>query len=274
MPKQIKSSVSPANDALQHYFDDLVAPIPLHLPSTAHEDRVALKVDEQDRDAQISQKLSQAEKLLAKANFIDRDLPISNEISLANIPTSANDSVQEYDKCPSVDKEKFTNADNTMSSFENSGQIRSVSISLRNSLATKFSVLLCDIANVTVAIPLVELGGIHKLSKLSSIAKQPAWCMGVLLKGNEKFICIDASHWLAPKQSTCSGKESNYTFAVQLGKTPYLLCCDNISTTVEICSDDVRWRNNPTSRGWLAGLLKQRMCALIDGAQMLQEVLA
>ena len=295
MAKLIKQSGSPANDALQHYFDDLVAPTPL-LSNAAESPIIDLLPlhDEAPLD-QINDKLNQAEQLLAKAMCVDlehddlerddlkRDhvklatpieVPVASISPLAPIKSTISSRlVQAPENSINLDKEKSTNADNTLLDFENSGQIRSPAISLKDSLPKQFAVLLCDIANVTVAIPLIELGGIHKLSKLSVIAKQPSWCKGILVKGNEKFTCIDAAKWVAPNKVVSSDPQGDYKFAVQLGKTSYLLCCDNISTTIEISSDDVKWRTDTTSRKWLAGLLKERMCALIDGAKMLQEVL-
>ncbi|MFT6268446.1 MAG: chemotaxis signal transduction protein [Alphaproteobacteria bacterium] len=293
-----KSSESPANKALQHYFNDLISPQTTPLPEPNSAGYVP-------PDDSMQEKVSQAERLLAKANSVanlltDSDLEPMNISAQASasepiktkLPTPVihfhpadvvdihlasaeilNSSVNNNEKNATVDKENRVNADTYNTQSNNNGQTRHLAISLKDSLPNRFQVLLCDIANVTIAIPLVELGGIHQLTQISSIAKQPSWCMGIFIKGNDKFTCIDASAWLVPKKYAATKQNSEYKYAVQLGKTPYVLCCNSISTTVEVCKDDIKWRDNTTNRPWLSGLLKERMCALIDGAQMVQDVL-
>jgi len=34
--------------------------------------------------------------------------------------------------------------------------------------------------------------------------------------------------------------------------------------TVTLQHDDVKWLDNPSKRKWLAGLVKDKMCALLD----------
>jgi purine-binding chemotaxis protein CheW len=38
--------------------------------------------------------------------------------------------------------------------------------------------------------------------------------------------------------------------------------------TVELNKSDVKWRNNSNKRPWLAGMVKDRMCALINVAEL------
>lgn len=270
MAKGLPSSSFPANKALQHYFDDLsgVPHVSLSLDCAAPLTSALLNNDSQS----LAKKITQAERLLAQANCIE---DISLE-SLSDPIESDKRSLQikhDSNKNVSGDKEKQIFADNNTLESDHNDQIRSTAISLKDSLPNQFAVLLCNIANITVAIPLVELGGIHKISKLSTIAGQPSWSKGMLIKGDDKFTCIDASAWIQTASHKGSAQNIEYKYALQLGKTPYALCCNSISTTVDISKDEINWRDNSHTRRWLTGLLKQRMCALIDGAQMLQEVL-
>jgi chemotaxis signal transduction protein len=298
MAKVSTLSESPANKALQHYFDDLTSLKPAHLPLPNSADFVP-------QEAQIQHKISHAERLLAKASCLTNLLTGSahesiNTISQVSVPelieskltpqiidvrpteegeiqsastTSINNDISDGEKNTTLDKEKRVNADTYNTQGNNNGQTRNLSISLKDSLPNRFQVLLCDIANVTIAIPLIELGGIHQLTQISSIAKQPSWCKGILIKGSDKFTCIDAAAWLVPKRYAATKLHCEYKFAVQIGKSPYVLCCNSVSATLDLCKDDIKWRDNTTNRPWLSGLLKEKMCALIDGAQMLQGVL-
>lgn len=268
----------PANKALRCYLEDLISPAatqvsaPETKTSRAQRSKVqpALNLNQDNDfallDDSIQSKISQAERLIVKAN---QSLTLAAEPSCEIVDTQK----EPLEKSLSIDKVNTASADiNTIGTSAKS-KTRDISIALKESLDNRFQVLLCEIANVTIAIPLVELGGIHKLTKISSMAQQPSWCKGILIKGKEKFTCIDVGPWLIPTTSNYVGEASEYKFAVQLGKSPYVLCCNSISSTVDLVKDDVKWREHPSVRPWLAGLLKERMCALIDGAHMVQEVL-
>lgn len=304
---------SAANAALQHYFDDLIGPSPIKTLDVEPVFSLSSVPQEDSTQAKLAQAERLLAKANSVANLLTSHIDDAPPAILADsLHTSQTHSIPEFAAPPSasilptfstnmwmlneqvaslsaepslnqenenseintrLDKENAENAD-IYSKQSNVGQMRSVSISLKDSLPNRFQVLLCEIAHVTIAIPLVELGGIHKLSKISALAKQPNWCLGLLVKGNDKFTCIDALTWLLGPQYAEKAQTRNYQFGVQLGKSPYLLCCDNVSTTIEVCKDDIKWRENTQKRPWLQGMLKERMCALIDGAHMVNDVLA
>lgn len=261
----------PANKALQHFFDDLT--LSPGLRSSVIDTQSKPSVDEE-----VALKISQAERLLEKANNINTVLseasinPVveNTELVLHNFPPVVTEkNSKTLDSSNSAVKEHLEFTD-----IHSEGQTRSLALTLKDSLSNRFQVLLFKISNVTIAIPLIELGGIHQLTKISKVARQPTWCKGILLKGTEKFTCIDASSWLMPhKVDGTLALENECKFGVQLGKTKFLLCCNSISETVELSKDDVKWRKNTNLRPWLAGLLKEEMCALIDGAQMVRDML-
>jgi purine-binding chemotaxis protein CheW len=286
MTKNVSAADFPANKALQHYFDDLSGAPQVSLssntPAPARSALLAIHGEgvnqpiAQAKAQQITnhttQKIALAERLLAQANCIE-DIPLEPSAKPIAFTERSVQVEQANNKNVGDDKEKPIFADNNTIEVDHTARIRNTAISLKDSLPTRFAVLLCDIANMTVAIPLVELGGIHKISKLSTIAGQPSWSKGMLIKGDDKFTCIDASAWIQSDGKTRGATCIEYKYALQLGKTPYALCCNSISSTVDISKDEVTWRDNADTRRWLSGLLKQEMCALIDGAQMLQEVL-
>jgi purine-binding chemotaxis protein CheW len=49
-----------------------------------------------------------------------------------------------------------------------------------------------------------------------------------------------------------------------LGNTSWGMMAENLIDTVTLQQDDVKWLNNNVRRPWLAGLVKDRMCALLD----------
>lgn len=145
----------------------------------------------------------------------------------------------------------------------------SAPISLQDSLNDRFQALFFEVAGLTLAVPLIELGGIHEISKIAPIIGKPEWFMGVMLKDQESFNVIDSARWVMPEKYDDEMAENlNYRFLINLGKTPWGLTCEKLINTVELNKSDVKWRNNSSKRPWLAGMVKDRMCALINVAEL------
>jgi len=54
-----------------------------------------------------------------------------------------------------------------------------------------------------------------------------------------------------------------------LSDSQWGLASDKLVNTVTLQKSDVKWRQNDTKRPWLAGMVKERMCALIDVYQLI-----
>ena len=264
-----------SNKALKNYFDELVMPAYVEQGAEHKIDSQIAKIDDAQRLLQKAQALAllmdnsvisemSADFSLEKPYF--EDAPVQQDIQKSIQACSQNALKQNNHQ------EKLTDAEIRDTSVDLSS-IRDTAIGLQEHLEPRFQALLCEVAGLTLAIPLVELGGIHRLSKITNIVGKPCWFLGVLIKGSETFNCIDIAPWLAPQKYTPQLAQSNdYKFAVQLGKTPYVICCNSIDTTIELSKGDVKWRKQNSKQPWLAGLVKQQMCALIDGAKMVQLV--
>ncbi|MFC3120389.1 chemotaxis protein CheW [Agaribacter flavus] len=142
-------------------------------------------------------------------------------------------------------------------------------LSLEKRLPSTFQALFFEVAGIKLAIPLVELGGIHEMKKLTPLPGKADWVLGVLIKGSEKLNCIDTAKWVMPERYTQQLADSlQYSYAVQLGKTPWVLACEALKDTEELSITDIKWRDQTGSRPWLAGMVKEKMCALIDAEKL------
>jgi purine-binding chemotaxis protein CheW len=61
----------------------------------------------------------------------------------------------------------------------------------------------------------------------------------------------------------------NYQYVIMLGKSSWGLACEKLVNTISLEQDDVKWRSSEGKRPWLAGLIKQHMCALLDVEAMI-----
>ena len=129
----------------------------------------------------------------------------------------------------------------------------------------EFQVLYFNLAGLTLAIPLTELGGIHKLSKVAPLIGKPVWFEGIMLHRDEKLSVVDTAKWIMPeKYDEKLAKSLKYQYLIMLDDSNWGLACESLITTVTLSPDDVKWRETKGKRPWLAGLVKEKMCALVD----------
>jgi purine-binding chemotaxis protein CheW len=128
-----------------------------------------------------------------------------------------------------------------------------------------FQAMFFDVAGLTIAVPLIELGGIHNEDKTTSLMGKPDWFTGVMLHRDEKINVVNTALWVMPEK--CDEKLNNslnYQYIVMLGNSHWGLSAEHLVDTVTLEQEDVKWLDVPNKRPWLAGLVKERMCALLD----------
>ncbi|TDF39504.1 chemotaxis protein CheW [Alteromonadaceae bacterium M269] len=133
-----------------------------------------------------------------------------------------------------------------------------------------FQALYFSVAGLTLAVPLTELGGIHKLEKVSPLFGKPSWFNGVMIHRDEKLNVVDTAKWVMPEKYDEKLAESvNYQYLIMLDESPWGLSCESLVNTVNLHPDDVKWRTNDSKRPWLAGMVKEKMCALVNVKQLI-----
>jgi purine-binding chemotaxis protein CheW len=129
----------------------------------------------------------------------------------------------------------------------------------------KFQALFFEVAGLKVALPLKELGGIHKVVNINTLPGKPDWYKGVMLYREQKINVVDTAKWVMPeKYDQQLAEKLDYQYVIMLGKSSWGLACEALINTVTLEQDDVKWRAAEGKRPWLAGLIKQHMCALLD----------
>lgn len=128
-----------------------------------------------------------------------------------------------------------------------------------------FQAMFFDVAGLIIAVPLIELGGIHNTDKTTSLMGKPNWFKGVMLHREDKINVVDTALWVMPEKCNETLINSlNYQYVIMLGNSSWGLMAEHLVDTVTLEQDEVKWLDKPGKRPWLAGLVKQRMCALLD----------
>jgi purine-binding chemotaxis protein CheW len=133
----------------------------------------------------------------------------------------------------------------------------------------EFQALFFEVAGLTLAVPLTELGGIHQIDVINPLFGKPSWFKGVMLHKDKKFNVVDTAKWIMPEKSAEKLAETtNYQYLILLDNSGWGLACERLVTTSTLQPDDVKWRNSNASRPWLAGMVKNKMCALVNVQQL------
>lgn len=129
----------------------------------------------------------------------------------------------------------------------------------------EFQALFFEVAGLTLAVPLKALGGIHQLGEVTQLFGKPKWFKGVMLNRDENLNVVDTARWVMPEKYTQELEEKlDYQYLITLGDSQWGLLAEKLVNNITLRSEDVKWRTNSGKRPWLAGVIKEKMCALID----------
>ena len=132
-----------------------------------------------------------------------------------------------------------------------------------------FECLLFDVAGLTLAVPLICLGSIYPLEgqELTPLFGQPEWFLGILPSQAGNLKVLDTARWVMPDRYRDDFREGlQYVISVQ--GYEWGLAVHQVSRSIRLDPNEVKWRSQRTQRPWLAGTVIEHMCALLDVAAL------
>ncbi|WP_444994674.1 chemotaxis protein CheW [Aliikangiella sp. IMCC44359] len=200
--------------------------------------------------AQKDERLAGVEKLLSR-------------ISLATIPTNAESeaakTTQAIQKAePIVESE--TTAEATQATFIQREVQRNKDI-----LPDVFQTLIFQVAKLPLAVPLLKLGGISKITQedITPLVGTPDWFMGLVPNERGNLMVIDTQKYLMPEQAA-NRDEIEYQYLIILDDSNWALACHGVGDAKNLTTDDIRWSEKTSKRPWFAGMVVEFMSALIE----------
>ncbi|MCG9745884.1 chemotaxis protein CheW [Shewanella sp. Isolate8] len=140
-------------------------------------------------------------------------------------------------------------------------------------LDEEFQVLFFKVAGLTLAVPLVSLGGIVKVERINHIMGRPDWYLGVQTHRDSQLNVVDSGAWVMPeKYDEKLAQSVDYQYIVLLENSNWGLACESLVNSVKILKSEVNWRSKAGKRPWLAGVVKEQMCGILH-VQALIELL-
>lgn len=130
--------------------------------------------------------------------------------------------------------------------------------------AAPFQVLFFTLSGLRLAVPLDRLDGIVKWVDPTPIPKMPVWHLGLVKYQGVTVSVVDASHFISVPIHLRK-QQGQYKFIVLIGGKRWGIGADAISNVVTLTPEQVKWHNRSDStKAWLAGTVKEQMCALIE----------
>ena len=129
---------------------------------------------------------------------------------------------------------------------------------------SRFDVLLFKVSGLTLAVPLVSLGQIQPLTdELTPLFGQADWFMGLQPTPAGKIRTVNTAKFVMPERYDEAFLQTA-RYVVSINGVPWGLAVDSVNQPITLMPDDVKWRGDRSKRPWLAGTVKDHMCALLD----------
>ena len=127
-------------------------------------------------------------------------------------------------------------------------------------LGEQFQVLFFLVQGVRFAVPLIDLGGIFECDKITNLFGKPSWFMGITDVRGDKINIVDTLRWV---KSDIKQSPEKYPYLISLGMSPWSIGCDVLEGNRTLTSSQIKWREIPGNRPWLAGIVTAEKCALL-----------
>ena len=114
---------------------------------------------------------------------------------------------------------------------------------------------------IKLAVRLADLGGISHMAQITRMPG-PAWYLGMMPVRDRKFRIVDTVKWMVPESDQSA--LAPYRYVIHLGSSGWAIGCHELLSSEKVDGESVKWRETPGQRPWLAGIVKTKMCVLLN----------
>ncbi|GAB1258062.1 chemotaxis protein CheW [Aurantivibrio plasticivorans] len=127
-----------------------------------------------------------------------------------------------------------------------------------------FDILLFKVNGMTLAVPLISLGQIYEITDaLSPLFGQAPWFVGIQPTPMGKINVINTAQYVMPERyHEETAQKPDYIMTID--RLHWGLTVNSVDQPIRIQVDDVKWRRDRSQQPWLAGIVKNHMCVLVD----------
>ncbi|WP_298768958.1 chemotaxis protein CheW [uncultured Shewanella sp.] len=200
----------------------------------------------------LKEGVSQKPTLLSKENMSSVDISDEIDVGQADVSRHSEILIQTEKNQDSQEKDRLSNEKNQNVVF------------LHEQLDEVFQVLFFELSGLILAVPLLELGGIININRIKSIVGSPHWYLGSQAHRGSQVNLVDTCAWVMPEKRVLLKQPIEYKYIALLGKSQWGLAFHRVVKTGQLAKSDVQWRKRSGKRPWLAGIVKQQMCIILD----------
>ena len=134
----------------------------------------------------------------------------------------------------------------------------------------RFECLLFKVAGLTLAVPLVELGGVLVMEdEMRPLFGQPDWFLGLLPSKTAGTVkTVNTARWVM--QEKCPDNlDDSFKYVIRMEGSDWGMACHSVEDAITLEPHQVRWRSDRGRRPWLAGTVIEHMCAIMDISALL-----
>jgi purine-binding chemotaxis protein CheW len=127
-------------------------------------------------------------------------------------------------------------------------------------------ILLFQVAGLTLAVPMQHLNGILEIPAdgITPMPGHAPWFLGLLHERDSNIKVVDTAQLVVPEKFRQNHTRDQLQKIILIDDNQWGLACDAVDEVIKVQRDQVHWRGEHGKRPWLAGTLKQQMCALLD----------
>ncbi len=128
----------------------------------------------------------------------------------------------------------------------------------------EFDVLILKVNRLSFAVPLLLLGQIQPITdELSRVFGQAPWFMGIQPTSLGRIRVLNTPLYIAQQ-----ALESVPEYLVSIDQLNWGLAFDEAQQPLRLRPEQVRWRAKRDQQQWMAGILKDQLCPLVDIAAL------
>ncbi len=130
-----------------------------------------------------------------------------------------------------------------------------------------FQALILHVGPLRVAVPLVKLRRVVAWADPEAVQPavgQPEWMHGLLDHRRQLVQVVDTARLILPEDRLPPPAERRAGRIVLVADGSWGLACQEVGDVLRVRADQVAWRTSAGRRPWLAGTVREHLCALID----------
>ncbi|MCI6862841.1 chemotaxis protein CheW [Anaerobiospirillum succiniciproducens] len=256
--KELEFAEPGDSESLQRLLNTIV-------PQTATETKVAepeVKVETKvaEPDVKVETKVAEPE-VKVETKVAEPEVKVEAKVAKPEVKVEAKVAKPEV-KVEQVQKiEQVTKAPPQTAEQRMADKLHAINKDWKNvDLGEQFQVLFFLVQGVRFAVPLIDLGGIFECDKITNLFGKPSWFMGITDVRGDKINIVDTLRWVKPDIKKSPEK---YPYLISLGMSPWSIGCDVLEGNRTLTSSQIKWREIPGNRPWLAGIVTAEKCALL-----------